>query len=243
LEKKKTYKSYMGFRLDIISDLICETEEKDSHISFELKNMAMKHNVKNFRLSNDNLGGLEKKLEHNEQILLREYRKNRDRIDKLNGLLKTLEKNYENFNLETSFQIPFTLSSKGYGILQGVQFPDTNPELIKELIDLNPLEERLEDLEFNRNKDNIDIVLTCHSTKGTGRERIESTIEKLQSYGEIFLYVGDKLYILRENATKSKEPYDINAVGRKRELAIIKYMYERIEELTKELDLIFRYVY
>ena len=57
MEKKKTYKSYMGFRLDIISDLIYETEEKDSHISFELKNMAMKHNVKNFRLSNDNLGG------------------------------------------------------------------------------------------------------------------------------------------------------------------------------------------
>lgn len=239
---RKIYNAYVGFKTDIINDLVLDAKEKNKSFRYKLINIASKYNVKNFVFNNFKLKELEDKLKEDEKLILEEYRRNRDELGKINSLLEFLEKKYETFNYETSFEIPFTLSNKGYGILQGIQFPDTNSEIIKKLIDLNPLEKRLEDLGFNRNKDNIDIVLTCHSTKDIGRERAKAIIEKLQLYGEIFLYIGDKLYIAREDATKSKEPYDINAVGRKRELAIIKYTYERIEELTKELDLIFRYV-
>ena len=243
MARKKTYNAYIGFKKDIISDLVLNAKLKDRNFSCKLMSMANRYNIKSFKVNNRKLKELEKKLQSYEKSILKEYRKNKDKLGKLNSLLKFLEKKYKTFNPRISFQIPFVLSEKEYGILQGIQFPDNNPEKIKELIDLNPLEERLKDLGFNRDKDNIDIVLTCHSTKGIDRERAKAIIEKLQLYGEVFLYIGDKLYIVREDVTKSKEHYDISEVGRARELAIMRYVYETIEEATKELELVFKYVF
>jgi hypothetical protein len=242
LTNKKTYYAYIGFKLEIINDLVLDVKEKDKKFRHKLKDLANEQDIKNFGFDNKKLKELERKLENEEKLILLEYRKNRDKLGKLRGLLRFLKERYEDFNSEISFQIPFTISDKGYGILQGVQLPDNSPETIRELIDFEPLEERLKGLGFNRDKDNIDIVLTCHSTKGISKEKIEFIIAKLQSYGEIFLYIGDKLYIVREDATRNEEIYNLDSVGRKKELAVMKYIYEKIEELIKELDLIFRHI-
>ena len=242
MTNKKTYYAYIGFKLEIINDLVLDAKEKDKKFRHKLKDLANEETIKNFGFDNKKLKELEGKLENEKKLILLEYRKNKDKLGKLRGLLRFLKERYEDFNSEISFQIPFTISDKGYGILQGVQLPDNSPETIRELIDFEPLEERLKGLGFNRDKDNIDIVLTCHSTKGIRKDKIEFIIAKLQSYGEIFLYIGDKLYIVREDARRNEEIYNLDSVGRKKELAVMKYIYEKIEELIKELDLIFRHI-
>ncbi len=242
MTNKKTHYAYIGFKLEIINDLVLDAKEKDKKFRHKLKDLANEETIKNFGFDNKKLKELEGKLENEEKLILLEYRKNKDKLGKLRGLLRFLKERYEDFNSEISFQIPFTISDKGYGILQGVQLPDNSPETIRELIDFEPLEERLKGLGFNRDKDNIDIVLTCHSTKGISKEKIEFIITKLQSYGEIFLYIGDKLYIVREDARRNEEIYNLDSVGRKKELAIMKYTYEKLEGLTEELKLIFSYI-
>jgi len=242
LEKKKVYHAYMGFKIEVIKDWVLEATEKDKEIRHKLDILSNKYDIKKNEFDNKNLKVLKNKLGEKEKSIIDEFMKNKDRLVKLKGLLRYFQKKYKNFDPETSYIIPFTLSNKGYGVLQGLQFPDNRPETIKELVDLMPLEQRLSEKGFDRNKDNIDILLTCHSTKGINREKIIFIIEKLQSYGEIYMYVGDKLYILREDVTRSEDFYDINAVGRRKELAIMKYIYEEIEKLTGEFQLIFSYV-
>ncbi len=242
MENKQTYNAYIGFRLDIINNLILEAEDKDECFKIRLKEMANKYNINNLKFDKDMLMKLKNNVEDNEKLVLTDYKKNKDTLMKLKSLSEYLKESYENFDVETSFQIPFILNSRGYGTLKKIQLPIADPKLIKDLIDLKPLEERLRESGFNKKRDKIDIVLTCHSTKGIERERIEFIIEKLQSYGEIFIYIGDKLYIAREDATKNEEKYDISGAGREMELAIIRYIYDEIEVLTKDLELIYRYI-
>ena len=115
--------------------------------------------------------------------------KNKDKIRKLNALNKYLNMRYKRWNSVLSPRLPFTLSIKGHGTMQGVQIPIYNPKEVIDLINYKIVMDTYK-------KDNLGgYRIDCYLVEGKSVEEIKEDIAYLNGDKIPFLYIGNKLYI------------------------------------------------
>lgn len=222
--------AYMAFKENKIEQLIDVLKKDIDEIEKILKRIAVEHGIEEVKYNDSKFIKLEEALQETEQKVLQEYKNKIDELRKLNGLLNFIKDKYHDFNPRDSYKIPFGISKKGHGILKKIQMPKNNLKYILGLIDLEPIERELKSYGFNKN-DNLDMVIICYNLKGIELEMLKTIINKLQSWSLPYLYIGNKLYVLREDASRNNEFYDINQSGRTKQLAIIRLIKEKLDNL------------